>query len=79
MINDRGNCLDWSDVASRGLNNWRCDFEGAATKTLYCWFGKCRSEYHLPVPVPIETASNMEEVRLYEEKKKAAQAAGQPL
>lgn len=38
-----------------------------------------RSEYHLPVPVPLETASNLEEVQLYEEKKKAAQAAGQPL
>jgi len=38
-----------------------------------------RSEYHLPVPVPIETASNLEQVHLYEERKKAAQAAGQPL
>jgi len=38
-----------------------------------------RSEYHLPVPVPVETASNLKEVQLYEEKKKAAQAAGQPL
>lgn len=36
-----------------------------------------RPEYHLPVPVPLETASNMEEVRLYNEKKKAAEAAGE--
>lgn len=38
-----------------------------------------RPEYHLPVPVPLETASNMEEVREYNERKKAAEAAGQPL
>ena len=38
-----------------------------------------RSEYHLPVPVPLETASNLEEVQAYNEKKAAAQAAGQPL
>nr|CAG4639793.1 EOG090X0181 [Daphnia pulex] len=38
-----------------------------------------RSEYNLPVPVPLETASNMEEVRLYNEQKKAAMATGQPL
>nr|CAH0100329.1 unnamed protein product [Daphnia galeata] len=36
-----------------------------------------RPEYNLPVPVPLETASNMEEVRLYNEQKKAAMAAGQ--
>lgn len=38
-----------------------------------------RTEYNLPVPVPLETASNMEEVRLYNEQKKAAMEAGQPL
>nr|CAG4636782.1 EOG090X0181 [Ceriodaphnia reticulata] len=38
-----------------------------------------RPEYTLPVPVPLETASNTEEVRMYNEKKKAAMAAGQPL
>lgn len=38
-----------------------------------------RPEYHLPVPVPLETASNLEEVQEYNERKKAAQAAGQPL
>ena len=38
-----------------------------------------RPEYNLPVPVPLETASHMEEVRLYNEQKKAAMAAGQQL
>ena len=38
-----------------------------------------RPEYNLPVPVPLETASNMEEVRLYNELKKAAMAASQQL
>ncbi|XP_057375327.1 ubiquitin carboxyl-terminal hydrolase 5-like [Daphnia carinata] len=37
-----------------------------------------RPEYHLPVPVPLDTASNTEEVRLFNEQKKAAMAAGQP-
>nr|CAG4650743.1 EOG090X0181 [Simocephalus serrulatus] len=40
---------------------------------------KYRSEYSLPIPIPLETASNMEEVRLYNERKKAALASGQPL
>nr|CAG4646818.1 EOG090X0181 [Megafenestra aurita] len=40
---------------------------------------KYRTEYNLPVPVPLETASNLEEVRLYDEQKKAAQTSGQPL
>nr|CAG4646044.1 EOG090X0181 [Macrothrix elegans] len=38
-----------------------------------------RPEYHLPVPVPLETASNIQEVDEYMERKKAAEAAGQRL
>ena len=35
-----------------------------------------RPEYHLPVPVPLETATNLDEVKAYEERKKAAEASG---
>nr|CAG4643021.1 EOG090X0181 [Ilyocryptus agilis] len=38
-----------------------------------------RSEYNLPVPVPLEMATNKEEVQMYNERKKAAEASGQPL
>ena len=41
--------------------------------------GMNRSEYHLPVPIPLETSSNLEEVRLYEERKREAESTGQPL
>ena len=35
-----------------------------------------RPEYHLPVPVPLETAANMDEVRAFEERRKEAAASG---
>nr|CAG4638254.1 EOG090X0181 [Cyclestheria hislopi] len=38
-----------------------------------------RPEYHLPVPVPLETASNLDEVRQYEKRKKEAETTGQSL
>ena len=37
-----------------------------------------RPEYHLPVPVPLEKALNLSDVAEFEERKKAAQLAGQP-
>jgi len=38
-----------------------------------------RTEYHLAVPVPLEAATNMDEVIDYKTRKEAAAASGQPL